>query len=242
EAIRKAREKGVYVVLASGRPIDGLLKYLEELDLISDDDYVLSYNGCLVQKCKSRDVICDIAINGEDLNHLYNLSRKVGVNIHAFSKDRGLITPKNSKYTQYEADQNFITVTEVSHDNLDYNEEIIKIMMIDEPEVLEAGINKLPKELWDKYSVARSTPFFLEFFNKEANKGLGVKMLADHLGIKKEEIITMGDEMNDYPMIEYAGLGIVMENGASEMKEIADYITDSNDNDGVAKAIEKFVL
>ncbi|WP_297633389.1 sugar-phosphatase [uncultured Clostridium sp.] len=242
EAIKKAREKGVYVVLASGRPIDGLLKYLTELDLISDDDYVLSYNGCLVQKSKSRDVICDVTIKGEDLNYLYNLSREVGVNIHAFSKTRGLITPKNSKYTQYEADQNFIGLTEVSHENLDLEEEIIKIMMIDEPEILEEGIEKLPEELKEKYSIARSAPFFLEFFNKEANKGLGVKLLAEHLGIKKDEIITMGDAMNDYPMIEYAGLGIVMDNGSDELKEIADYITDSNDNDGVAKAIEKFVL
>lgn len=242
KAIKEARKKGVYVVLASGRPIDGLLKYLEELDLLSDDDYVLSYNGCLVQKSKSREVICDVTIKGEDLSYLYNLSREIGVNIHAFSKERGLITPKNSKYTQYEADQNFITLTEVSHDNIDNNEDIIKIMMIDEPEILEAGIKKLPKELSDKYSMARSAPFFLEFFNKNADKGVGVKLLAEHLNIKREEVITMGDAMNDYPMIKYAGLGVVMKNGSDELKEIADYITDTNDNDGVAKVIEKFVL
>lgn len=241
-AIKEARKKGVYVVLASGRPIDGLLNFLEDLDLISDDDYVLSYNGCLVQKSKSRDVISSVSINGSDLDYLYKLSKEVGVNIHAFSKDRGLITPKNSKYTQYEADQNFITVKEVSHDNLDLDEEIIKIMMIDEPDILDNGIKKLPKELEEKYSIAKSAPFFLEFFNKEANKGLGLELLAKHLGIRKEEIITMGDAMNDYPMISYAGLGIAMGNACDEIKEISNYVTDSNDNDGVAKAIEKFVL
>ena len=115
-------------------------------------------------------------------------------------------------------------------------------MMIDEPEILDEGMAKLPKELWNKYSVAKSTPYFLEFFNKDSNKGLALDRLAKHLGIKKEEIITMGDAMNDFPMIEYAGMGIAMGNAVPEIKEIAKYVTDTNDNDGVAKAIEKFVL
>lgn len=87
-----------------------------------------------------------------------------------------------------------------------------------------------------------STPFFLEFLNKNVNKGLGLQLLAKHLGIKRKEIIAIGDAENDRHMIEYAGLGIAMGNAFESIKEIADYITDSNDEDGVAKAIEKFVL
>ena len=241
-AIKEARKKGVYVVLASGRPLEGLLKSLNELDLTTENDYVLSYNGCLVQNVKTREVISDLTLRGADLNDLYSLSKKVGVNIHSFSKDRGLITPKHSKYTQVEADINDIDINIVPHDNIDPDEIIVKVMMIDEPEILDEGMSKLPKELWEKYSVAKSTPYFLEFFNKESNKGLALDRLAKHLGIKKEEIITMGDAMNDFPMIEYAGMGIAMGNAVPEIKEIANYITDTNDNDGVAKAIEKFVL
>lgn len=242
DAIREARKRGVYVVLASGRPLEGLLKSLDQLELITENDYALSYNGCLVQNVKTREVISDITLKGSDLNDLYELSKKVGLNIHSFSKDRGLITPKHSKYTQVEADINDIEVNVVSHDIIDPEETIVKVMMIDEPEVLDAGMAKLPKELWDKYSVAKSTPFFLEFFNKESNKGLALDRLAKHLGIKKEEIITMGDAMNDFPMIEYAGMGVAMGNAVPEIKEIAQYVTDTNDNDGVAKAIEKLVF
>lgn len=88
----------------------------------------------------------------------------------------------------------------------------------------------------------RSTPFFLEFMNNEVDKGEGLKRLAETLGIKQEEVIAMGDAGNDLSMVKYAGLGVAMENGFAEVKENAQFITKSNDEDGVAYAIEKFVL
>ena len=114
--------------------------------------------------------------------------------------------------------------------------------MIDEPEVLQKAVDNLPKEVYEKYTVVRSTPYFLEFLNKEVNKGTGVKLLADHLRVKQEEVMTFGDAENDLDMIVYAGMGVAMANGFEEVKEAANYITDSNEEDGVAKAIEKFVL
>lgn len=242
EALRKAKELGVYVVLASGRPIDGLLKFLEELDLLGEDDYVLSYNGCLVQKTKSREAVCEVTIKGSDLKYLKELADEAGLNIHAFSKEKGLITPKENKYTSYEAKQNFINFYIDDFKGIKDNDEIIKVMMIDEPEILDEGIRKLPKEIYEKYTVAKSTPFFLEFLNKESSKGVGIKLLAEHLGIKKEEVIAVGDEMNDFSMIEYAGLGVAMGNACDKIKEIANYVTDTNNDDGVAKVIEEFIV
>ena len=72
EALSLARAKGVKVVLASGRPIDGLRRYLEELDLMKEDEYVLSYNGCLVQETKSEKIICEKGLKGKDLHYIYN--------------------------------------------------------------------------------------------------------------------------------------------------------------------------
>ena len=133
-------------------------------------------------------------------------------------------------------------VNEINFDNIENDESFIKIMMIDEPEILQKAVDNLPQEVYEKYTVVRSAPFFLEFLNKEVNKGVGVEMLAKHLGVKREEVITMGDAGNDLHMIEYAGMGIAMGNAFDEVKEAANYITDSNNEDGVAKAIEKFVL
>jgi hypothetical protein len=100
----------------------------------------------------------------------------------------------------------------------------------------------LPKELYEKYTIVRSAPYFLEFLNKKSNKGEAVKALANHLGIKQEEVMCIGDAPNDLHMIAYAGLGVAMENAFDEVKEVANFITSSNDESGVAKAIEKFVL
>ena len=85
-------------------------------------------------------------------------------------------------------------------------------------------------------------PLILEFLSKQSNKGLGVKALADHLSIKAEEVICMGDAGNDVHMIEYAGLGVAMGNATEEIKGLAQYITTTNNEHGVAKVINEFVL
>ena len=241
-AIKLAKEKGVYVVIATGRPKDGVSRYLEELDMLGENDYVLSYNGGLVLKTKSREVVSKTVLTGADLHYLHNLSKELGVNIHAFSEVHGLMTPKNSKYTEVEANINGIRITINDYSDIEDDHSIIKVMMIDEPEVLQKAIDNLPKEVYEKYTVVRSAPFFLEFLNKKVNKGTGVELLAKHLNIKQEEIMTFGDAGNDLDMIVYAGMGVAMANAFDEVKEAANYITDSNENDGVAKAIEKFVL
>lgn len=241
-ALIAAKEKGVKVVLASGRPIDGLRRYLKELDLVDTDEYVLSYNGCLVQETKGDAIIHEVGLKGEDLHYIYDLSTKLGVNIHAFSSKDGLITPKTSKYTKIEASMNGIDIKIVDFKKIDKDETIIKIMLIDEPDILDLAISKLPKEAYERYNIVKSTPHFLEVINKEGNKGAGLKALAKHLNITKEEIIAVGDAGNDLEMIEYAGLGVAMENATDEVKKSANYMTSSNNEDGIAQVIEKFIV
>lgn len=241
EAIKEARKKGVKVVLATGRPVDGVKRYLEELDLWHDNEYVLTFNGAIIKEIGQNKVICRDTLKGTDLLELYEISKNVGLNIHAFSKD-GCITPVMNEYTELEGKINGINVYETSYDDVDPEEEIIKIMMIDKPEVLEEGIKKLPKEVYEKYTVVRSAPYFLEFLSKTCNKGEGVKSLAESLGIKREEVIAIGDAGNDIHMIEYAGLGVAMENAFDEVKKKANFITKSNEENGVAWVFDKFIL
>lgn len=242
EAIKKAKEKGVKVVLASGRPIEGLYKYLNELDLLSKDDYVLSYNGALVQNTQTKEIISFNALTGKDAKFLYEVSKDIGVNIHGFSKRYGLITPKNSKYTQLVGDRNRLKVVEMDFNIIEDEDEIGKFMMVDEPETLNKGIELLPNELYEKYTILKSSNTFLEFVNKESNKGVGVEALAKYLKIDRREVICVGDEGNDKHMIEFAGLGVAMSNGTEEIKKIAQYVAPSNEEDGVAHIIEKFIL
>ena len=241
-ALKKAEEKGVKVVLASGRPLEGISRYLEELDLLKHDDYVLSYNGGVVRNTRTKECVYKSVLKGSDLKKIYKISKELNVNIHAFSVKDGLITPKISRYTEYEAEMNNIQIAIRDFNDIDDNDEIIKVMMIDEAEILDPAISKLPKELYEEYNVFKSAPFFLEFTNKMVDKGLGLKELGAYLNIKQEEIIACGDAGNDVSMIKYAGLGVAMANATEDVLECADYITKSNDEDGIAEVVEKYIL
>lgn len=239
--IEQARKIGVKIVLASGRPLEGLEAYLDMLGLVSEEDYVICYNGAIVQNVATKEIVGRTVLTGTDLKKLYEVSKELEVSIHAFSKE-GCITPIMTKYSQLEGDINDIPVKVVDYSQVTNEEEIIKIMLVDEPEVLQKAVDRLPEELYSEYTVVRSAPYFLEFLDKKVNKGEGVRALAEHLNIKKEEIMCFGDAGNDWHMIAFAGMGVAMGNAFPEVKEIANYITKSNEEDGVAYAIEKFVL
>ncbi len=241
-AIKAAEANGVKIVLASGRPLIGITKYLNELNLLKDKDYVLSFNGGLVQNTKTQEIVSKLTLKGKDLKNIYKISKELNINIHAFSAKDGLITPKINQYTEYEATINEIEINIRDFNEVDDEEDIIKVMMIDPQEILDPAIEKLPAEVYEKYSVFKSAPFFLEFTNKEVDKGLGLNKLGEYLGIKKEEIIACGDAGNDLSMVKYAGLGVAMGNATKEVKEAASFITTSNDEDGIANVIEKFIL
>jgi Cof subfamily protein (haloacid dehalogenase superfamily) len=242
KAINAAKASGVKVVLASGRPTNGMLPALAALGLTTFDDYMLSCNASLTLNAGSKEVIRSEFLTGQDARDLYHLAVKLGVNTHAYSAKLGLITPKISKYTEHEASINQIEINICDFTTLDPLEEMLKIMMIDEAEVLTAAINRLPDTLQEKYSMAQSAPFFYEFMSKKSGKSNGVAALAAYLGFTHEEVICVGDAGNDLEMIQYAGLGIAMANASDDVKAVADYITLSNDQDGVALILEKFVL
>lgn len=241
KAIQKAKAMGVKVVLATGRPIDGIKRYLDELNLISNEDYAIAFGGALVQNTKTGEILSEHLMTLGDLSYLYDLSKKLNVNIHALTPD-SVITPRESEYTLLESNMNKVPLKIVDFDTIDSSTKIAKIMLVDEASKLQAAIKKLPQDVYDKYTVVQSAPFFLEFLNKTVNKGFGVEVLSSKLNLSSSETICIGDAGNDIDMIKYAGLGVAMGNAFPEVKKIADYITLSNEEDGVAHVINKFIV
>lgn len=244
DAIQMAKKKGVKVVLSTGRPLPGVQSLLKELKLNNEENYVVTFNGGLVQEISSQDVISNIEMSYEDFNIIYNeLSKKHNVKIHINTPDSVVVPYKDApKYSIHEANLNNIPV--ICMDESEINEDLTfcKVMLIDEPEIIDNIITKIPKDFHDKYTIVRSAPFFLEFLNKKVNKGSGLQALCNKLNIDPCEVIAVGDEENDRHMIEFAGLGVAMGNARDSIKEIANYITDSNDNHGIAKVISEFIL
>jgi Cof subfamily protein (haloacid dehalogenase superfamily) len=242
DAIQAARQRGVKVVLATGRPVMGIESYLEYLGLDQDDEYAITFNGSAVQRGKSGQMLFEKFMTGEDLHSLYKLSEKYGLNIHAFDESGRLITPRPNKFTDIEAEINKIQVYIEDFSTIKDSDQIIKVMIIDEPEKLDLLTKEIPQEYLSKFSIMRSSDIFLEFVPLGINKSIGLSVLSEKLNIPREEIIAVGDAGNDIDMIKYAGLGVAMNNAFPQVKEVADYITASNDDDGVAKVIEKFIL
>ncbi|MDR0199775.1 MAG: sugar-phosphatase [Streptococcaceae bacterium] len=242
-AVAKAKAQGTKIVICTGRPLPGFSKTLEELNLVEDGDIAISNNGALVQYTKTGVVLSHFPLTGDDWLDMEVAARKAGLHIHAITAD-GVYTPNRDigKYTVHEAticDMPLYYRTESEIGKL----EIAKVMMVDEPDVLDNGIAYLPFELFETYTMVKSTPYYLELMNKKASKGNAVKALAEKLYLDLEtEVMAIGDEENDRSMLEAVGFPVVMENGKEALKKIAKEVTKPNTEAGVAYAIEQWVL
>jgi Cof subfamily protein (haloacid dehalogenase superfamily) len=243
DAIQAAKAKGVKVVICTGRPIVGVQSIIEELKLNDEEDFVITFNGALVQNTYSKDVESQITLTYENLKELHELSLKLDSPFQFFDTE-SLYTPNReiSRYTVHEAHINQIPIHYLPIDEVPKDMLIPKVMFIDEPERLNTIIANIPESLWAKYTFVKSTPFFLEILDPSVSKGNAVKQLAEKLSIKQEEVICIGDGENDLSMVEYAGCGVAMANAVSVVKEVAQFHTLSNNENGVAYAIEKLVL
>lgn len=244
ESIQKAKNQGTKVVLSTGRPLPGVIPILEELKLTDNGDYVICFNGAVVQEVKSKKVIADIDMNVNDFKLIYNEVCKPNNSYIHINTPTNVITPHEEpgEYSVLEAKLNKIPLIYKPANEIDENIKFCKIMIVDDPEKIEKIIPTISKDLHEKYTIVRSAPFFLEFLNKKANKGTALKALCKNINLPIEKTIAVGDEENDQHMIKFAGLGVAMGNARESIKEIADYTTSTNNEDGVANVINKFIL
>ena len=240
-AIAKAKENGCKIVIATGRPIHGIIRVLEELNLFQNDDYVISYNGAKVFSTLEGNEVYSSTISGKTVKELYQESKRLKVNFHAFRKNEELITDVHNPYTDVEKNINHIEDILVDFNNIKDDDEFLKCMMVSAEENVTNAMKNLNPKYYNQYCVVRSAGIFLEFLNKKTNKGTALEELAKHLNIDMSETMAIGDAGNDLDMIAKAEVGVAMENAFDEIKKAANYITASNEESGVAKAINKFI-
>ncbi len=242
-AIAEARARGIKVVLTTGRPYAGVHRYLQMLDMDQEGDFCITYNGALVQKAGDGSTVAQTTLSYDDYRYLEQMSREVGSHFHAL--DRHTLYTANrdiSYYTVHESYVATIPLVFCEAEKMPEDIALLKVMLIDEPEILDAAIARIPQEVKARYTLLKSAPYFLEILDKRVDKGTGVRSLAQSLGILPEEVMAVGDQENDIAMITYAGIGVAMGNAIDPVKEVADYITRTNLEDGVAHAIERFAL
>lgn len=246
EAIKLAKRKGAKVILCTGRPITGVRDFAKILGLTDKGDYAITQNGAIIYDSFTNKIISSNLLSKKDILNFYKFSQNNNLELH-FCYNNKLITPAKeiSFHTIQEAYLCNIAISVI--DNIeDISNDICpsNITLVVENEKTIIDLIQEAKALFgNDYSIVHSSNNSIEISNKNANKGNAVKYIAEKIfNIKREEIITIGDQNNDLTMIEYAGLGVAMGNAINSIKEISNEITLTNDESGLAHIIEKYIL
>lgn len=241
-ALMKAQESGVKVVLASGRPTYGIVPLATQLRLKEFGGYILAYNGGRVIDCATCATVYNQELDPAVVPLLHDEAKAAGMEILTYQGEGIAATKKANKYVLHEAFINKMPVEEYTDFKNQIEFPINKCLIVGDPKPLHQLELRLASQMEGKLSVYRSAGFFLECVPPGIEKAHSLAKLIATLGIAREEVIACGDGYNDKGMIEFAGLGVAMANASTEVQDAADYITYSNEEDGVAHVVEKFIL
>ena len=247
--LRKAHDMGVHVVISTGRTYVDAAAYS---DLIGLNSPIIACTGAIIKEKHGDHVIHKSVIDEELCKHLLKIFEKhnvkpifnsvykiycgdliLKIGMELF-KIRGFIN-RNVKLNYIRDEEKWFDVFKHEKNN------IIKCEIMNRN---RKKIHNLRKELenMNGIEITSSSNHNIEITKKGASKGRAIEILANYYNIKKEEIIAIGDSDNDLSAIEFAGMGVAMGNANEKLKKKSNFVTDSNDNDGVAKVVDKFIL
>lgn len=238
----KAQEQGLKIVLASGRPTYGIAPLANLLQLDKYEGYVLSYNGGEIIDWKTGELLYKNLLDPEVLPYLYQCANDNHFAIVTYDGEYVLTEYPDDEYVLKEALLNIMKIKKVDNFLKAVQHPIAKCLIVGEPTRLAVLEKEMYNHLQDRMGVFRSEPYFLELVPKGIDKAQSLAVLLKEIGMTKDEMIAVGDGFNDLSMIKYAGLGVAMSNAQEVVKENADFITLSNEEDGVAHVVEKFIL
>lgn len=238
----RLQQSGVRLVLASGRPTYGIVPLAEQLQMKENNGYILSYNGGEIIDWSTGELLYKNLLPDDVLPILYQTATDNRQTILTYDNECILTENPNDPYVQKEAFLNKMQVRRVENFLQEIPLPLPKCLIVGEPEQLMKTEAELSLRLQRQISVYRSEPYFLELVPLGIDKARSIAVLSEKLGITREEVAAMGDGYNDLSMIKYAGLGIAMNNAQEPVKAAANYIAPSNDEDGVAIAVERYFL
>ena len=242
-ALLKVQQMGVRIVLASGRPTYGLMPLAKTLELGNYGGFVLSYNGCQIIKAQNGEILFERRINPEMLPYLEKKARKNGFAIFTYHDDTLITDSPDNEYIKNEALLNNLKIIREDEFSTAIDFAPCKCMLVSDKEKALIGLEQhWEKRLAGTLDAFRSEPYFLEVVPCGVNKANTLGALLEHLGVTREEVIAVGDGVCDVTMLQLAGMGVAMGHSQDSVKVCADYVTASNEEDGVALAVEKLIL
>lgn len=239
----KAQHTGVRIVLASGRPTSGILPFAKELELDHFGGFILSYNGSKVIKADSGEVLFERRINPEQIPYLEKKARKNDFSIFTYHDDYLLTNNADNIHVRREAWLNHLRIMEEPEFSIAIDFAPCKCVLVsDDEEALHGLESHWKRRLAGVLDVFPSEPYFLEVVPFGIDKANTLGVLMEQLGVTRDEVIAIGDGVADVTMLQQAGVGVAMGHAQDSVKICADYVTASNEEDGVAQAVEKLIL
>ena len=240
KTLLQAQERGLKIVLASGRPLYSILPYSCKLQLHKHGGYIISFNGSLVWDCARGKAVKEQAI---PLSLIPELVAAVGsdFHIHGYKGNSIVIQGKPDERSEYISRANKMTLTETDNFAETITEPQHKCLVTGLPRRLWHLERRLRRQFEDCFSICRSESFLLEIMPKGIDKAEALKELLERLGGSADEMLCCGDGYNDLGMMQLAGISCATRNAKKPVKQAACFVTNSNDNDGVALAVERFV-
>lgn len=241
DAIKKYIKAGGKFAIATGRPNKGIERYIKELSLDELGGYVISYNGSRITDVKTGELLYQKNLKPSQLPQIFDAAEKYGISLTTYKGDTAVTEKADDKYFNLEVSINKLSVKRVPDLKKEVTYPVPKFLITGESTYLSDIEKKLKNELCG-VSVFRSEPFFLEITPNGIDKGEAIIWLCNYMGIMQSETMACGDGFNDITMLKTAGLGVAMENAQEITKNAANYVTLSNDENGVAHAINKFAF
>lgn len=234
-SISQLCKDGIKVVLVTGRMHCATTHVAEDLGINTP---IVSYQGGLIKNQDGK-TLFQRNLGDDYAKKIIQWARQNDVHINLYLDDKLYVEHDNDFVRKY-TDGKFISYEVCCFDDLKI-ENVNKILAIDfnDAERVTGWVNEL-KSTFPELYIVKSTPYFCEIGSAQATKSAGVEFLAKEWGIKKEEILTIGDQDNDIELLKAGGVPVAMGNASDELKKYACYITDTVENDGFARAIEKF--
>lgn len=238
-ALKQAQKHGAHIILASGRPTYGIEPVARCLELEKDGGFILSYNGGKIVDCKTNEELYSKNLPSDIIPTLHDYAKHTGHALLGYAGKEIVTETPDDQYVIEESRINKMPIRRVDNlmDHIDRHP--TKLLMTGEPTAMIAAEEELQAIVGGRMDVFRSAPFFIELVPKGIDKAQSLLRLLDRLNLTPSDMMAFGDGYNDLSMLKLAGMGVAMANAAPEVRAEADYITSSNNEDGVAAAVNK---
>ena len=240
QALLKAQEQGAIIILASGRPTYGIVPVAECLELEKRGGYILSYNGGNIVNANTGEKLFSQFLPDAVIPILYKYAKEKNHALLGYAGNEIITEMPDDQYVKEESRINKMNIRKVDNllDALEPHP--TKLLMTGDPTDMIKAEEELVEILGEKMDIFRSAPFFLELVPKGIDKAQSLLRLLSKINLTPADLMAFGDGYNDLSMLKLAGVGVAMANAAPEVRADADYVTLSNEEDGVAEALLHF--